>query len=122
TRPVSYHAGGEFARPRTTAGRLAHGLAVASRDGAKRTSGVTGPCQLPHVAALMRATGGYFLCYARGLVQWGCHAHPLLLPRAVRRRGQQRLWPEGVRFFAPRRRRVPARAHFRPAPAPTAPP
>src|SRR5215813_2690481 len=61
----------------------------------------------------MRATGRYVLCYARGLAQRRYHAHPLFLSRAVRRRGQQRLWPESVRVPAARRRPVPARAHLR---------
>src|SRR5215831_2771655 len=46
-------------------------------------------------------------------MQWRYHAHPLFLSRAVRRRGQQRLRPEGVRIPAARRRGVPARAHLR---------
>src|SRR6516164_1922061 len=61
----------------------------------------------------MRATPRYVLCYARGPAQWRYHAHALFLSRAVRRRGQQRLRPEGVRVPAARRRGVPARAHFR---------
>src|SRR6516162_8596230 len=61
----------------------------------------------------MRATPRYVLCYARGRVQWRYHAHPLLLSRIVRRRRQQRLWPEGVRVPAARRHPVPARAHLR---------
>src|SRR6516165_2050534 len=52
-------------------------------------------------------------CYARCLVQWRCHAHALFLFRAVRRRGQQRLWPEGFRVPAAHRLAVPARAHLR---------
>src|SRR5262245_40967856 len=61
----------------------------------------------------MRATGRYVLCYARGLAQWRYHAHALFLSRAVRRRRQQRLRPEGVRIPAARRRPIPARAHLR---------
>src|SRR6516164_10002465 len=43
----------------------------------------------------------------------GDDAHPLLLPRTLRRCGQQRLWPEGVRVPAACRRPFLARAHFR---------